>query len=74
MGEGRINEVQPLLTVMRDQGLQVGVGTHIPEVIDYIEERGWDVDFYMACLYNLNASRAMAPSSRERHRGSGRVR
>jgi len=52
--EGRIDEVRPLLQCMRDEGLQVGVGTHIPEVIDYIEERGWDVDFYMACLYNLN--------------------
>ncbi|NLD74577.1 MAG: hypothetical protein GX649_17900 [Chloroflexi bacterium] len=52
--EGRIDDVLPLLQCMRDEGLQVGVGTHIPEVIDYIEERGWDVDFYMACLYNLN--------------------
>lgn len=52
--EGRIDEVLPLLQTMRDSGLQVGVGTHIPEVIDYVEERGWDVDFYMACLYNLN--------------------
>jgi hypothetical protein len=52
--EGRIDTIRPLLACMRDQGLQVGVGTHIPEVIDYIEERGWDVDFYMACLYNLN--------------------
>jgi len=52
--EGRIDEIVPLLKTMREAGLQVGVGTHIPEVIDYIEERGWDVDFYMACLYNLN--------------------
>ncbi len=52
--EGRIDEVRPLLAVMRDEGLQVGLGTHIPEVIDYAEEKGWDLDFYMACLYNLN--------------------
>ncbi len=52
--EGRIDELVPLLRCMRDQGLQVGLGTHIPEVIDYAEEKGWDVDFYMACLYNLN--------------------
>jgi hypothetical protein len=32
----------------------VGLGTHIPEVIAYAEERDWDVDFYMACFYNLS--------------------
>jgi len=52
--EGRIDEVHPLLKTMRDEGLQVGLGTHIPEVIDYVEDKGWDIDFYMACLYNLN--------------------
>ena len=31
----------------------MGLGTHIPEIIEYSEEKGWDVDFYMACLYNL---------------------
>ena len=39
---------------MRDSGVQVGLGTHIPEVIEYAEEKGWDVDFYMACMYNLS--------------------
>ena len=38
---------------MRDCGVLVGLGTHIPEVIEYSEEHGWDVDFYMTCLYNL---------------------
>lgn len=52
--QGRIDEVAPLLKTMRDEGLQVGLGTHIPEVIEYAEEKGWDVDFYMASLYNLN--------------------
>jgi len=32
----------------------VGLGTHIPEVIEYAEEKGWNVDFYMACFYNLS--------------------
>jgi len=51
---GKIDEVEDYLKVMRDQGVQVGLGTHIPEVIEYSEEKGWDVDFYMACVYNLN--------------------
>jgi hypothetical protein len=42
---------------MRDCGVQVGLGTHIPEVVCYAEERGWDIDFYMTCLYNLSRRR-----------------
>jgi hypothetical protein len=51
---GEIDRVEDHLKCMRDSGVQVGLGTHIPEVIEYAEERGWDVDFYMACLYNLS--------------------
>jgi hypothetical protein len=52
--DGRIAEVREYLQCIRDAGVQVGLGTHIPEVIEYAEEHGWDVDFYMACLYNLS--------------------
>jgi hypothetical protein len=51
---GEIDRVEDYLKCMRDCGVQVGLGTHIPEVIEYAEERGWDLDFYMACFYNLN--------------------
>jgi hypothetical protein len=52
--EGTIDRVEDYLKCMRDQGVQVGLGTHIPEVIEYAEEKGWDIDFYMAAFYNLN--------------------
>lgn len=52
--EHRIDEVRDYLMCMRDCGVQVGLGTHIPEVIEYAEEKGWDLDFYMACMYNLS--------------------
>lgn len=52
--EGRIDEVQDYLKCMRDSGVQVGLGSHQPEVFEYVEEKGWDIDFYMTCLYNLN--------------------
>ncbi|MCX7598609.1 MAG: hypothetical protein N2512_07035 [Armatimonadetes bacterium] len=51
--EGRMSEVRELLAVMRDCGVVVGLGTHLPEVIEYAEEQGWDVDFYMASFYAL---------------------
>lgn len=52
--EGRIDDVHDYLKCIRDTGVQVGLGTHTPEVIEYAEEKDWDIDFYMACLYNIN--------------------
>jgi len=52
--QGTVDKVQDYLKHMRDQGVQVGLGTHIPEVIEYAEEKGWDVDFYMAAFYNIS--------------------
>jgi hypothetical protein len=37
---------------VRDLGVMVGVGTHKPEVIDMVEDQGWDIDFYAGCVYN----------------------
>ncbi|MCL4854098.1 MAG: hypothetical protein KJZ78_22290 [Bryobacteraceae bacterium] len=54
---GKIEQARETLKVMRDAGVRVGLGTHIPEVIDYVEDKGWDVDFYMTCLYNLARSK-----------------
>lgn len=38
---------------LRDTGLLVGVCTHLPEVVEYIEEHNWDVDFYQTCFYTV---------------------
>ncbi|MHB0876213.1 MAG: hypothetical protein ACYC5O_09235 [Anaerolineae bacterium] len=52
--QGRQDEVRDTLTAMRDTGVLVGLGTHMPEVVRTVEDAGWDVDFYMACVYNLS--------------------
>ena len=52
--EGRIDDVCDYLKCIRDTGVQVGLGTHIPAVIEYAEEKDWDIDFYMASLYNIS--------------------
>jgi hypothetical protein len=49
---GQMDTVKEWCKKARDLGTLVGVGTHKPEVIAYVEERGWDVDFYAGCLYN----------------------
>ncbi len=48
----KMDEVREFTKRARQTGVLVGVSTHKPEVIEYIEERGWDVDFYMGCVYN----------------------
>jgi len=52
--EGRMDVVHTLLQTIRDTGVRVGLGTHMPEVVDHAEESGWDLDFYMTALYNLS--------------------
>ena len=42
----------------RDLGVMVGVGTHNPKVIEFVEEKGWDVDFYSGCVYQITRTEA----------------
>jgi hypothetical protein len=46
-----------LLKRIRDQGVLVGLSAHNPALIELAEERGWDVDYYMCCLYYLTRPR-----------------
>jgi hypothetical protein len=48
---GEMDDVKDWCKKVRDLGALVGVGTHKPEVIAYVEEQGWDVDFYAGCVY-----------------------
>jgi hypothetical protein len=62
---GKIDLIRDRLKVIRDTGVRVGLGTHIPEVVDYTESKGWDLDFYMTCVYNLSAGEHFRPEARE---------
>jgi len=57
----RLDTIQDYLKRVRDAGMQVGVSTHMPAVVDAIESKGWDLDYYMTCIY-------------ERHRGPAELR
>jgi hypothetical protein len=59
---GRIDVVRDLVKRIKDHGLPAGVGSHIPEVIEYMEEKGWETDFYMCCFYNLARQYKSAPA------------
>jgi len=55
---GTIDTIHDYLKQVRDAGLMVGVSTHMPAVVETIEEKGWDVDFYMTCVYERHRSAA----------------
>src|SRR5438876_748905 len=51
--QNKLTVLTDLLKRIRDQGVLVGLSAHNPAVIDLCEEKGWDVDYYMCCLYYL---------------------
>jgi hypothetical protein len=53
---GRMSEVQEYLKLIRDTGVLVGLSTHLPEVVDFVEDHDWDVDFFMTSFYQLSRS------------------
>jgi len=59
---GKIDQVADYLKTIHDLGLPAGIGTHIPEVVQYAEGKGWETDFYMCCLHNLARGYKSAPA------------
>jgi hypothetical protein len=54
---GKLSVLTDLLKRIRDKGVLVGLSAHNPALIDLAEEKGWDVDYYMCCLYYLSRPR-----------------
>jgi len=55
--QNKLNVLTDLLKRIRDTGALVGLSAHNPAVIELAEEKGWDVDYYMCCLYYLTRPR-----------------
>ena len=53
---GRLDQIHDFLKRVHDAGLLAGVSTHIPEVVDTIESKGWELDYYMTCVYHWHRS------------------
>jgi hypothetical protein len=49
--EGRLEKVREYCKRLRDTGTMVGVSTHMPAVVEAITSQGWDIDFFMCCVY-----------------------
>jgi hypothetical protein len=49
----KLTVLTDLLKRIRDKGVLVGLSAHNPALIELSEEKGWEVDYYMCCLYYL---------------------
>ncbi len=54
---GETGKIRDFLKAVRDSGVMVGLSTHNPAVVDTAESQGWDLDFYMTCLYQQSRTR-----------------
>jgi hypothetical protein len=53
----KLKVLTDLLKRIRDTGALVGLSAHNPALIELAEEKKWDVDYYMCCLYYLTRPR-----------------
>ncbi len=52
--EGKMDQVHDRLKQFRDTGALVGCSLHTPEALAWIEDQGWDLDFYLASFYRAS--------------------
>lgn len=50
---GEQGKIKDFLKAVRDSGVLVGLSTHTPLVVEEVESQGWDVDFFMTCVYRI---------------------
>jgi hypothetical protein len=55
--QNKLTVLTDLLKRARDKGVLVGLSAHNPALIELAEEKGWDVDYFMCCLYYLTRPR-----------------
>lgn len=56
--EKQMEKVNTFLKRVRDTGIQVGLSTHNPKVVEFAEEENWDLDFYMTCFYRVTRTKS----------------
>jgi len=51
---GQAEKVHDFVKKVHDAGVMAGISTHNPANLAYAEEKGWENDFFMACLYQVS--------------------
>ena len=55
--QGKLDVVADFLKRVHDAGLPAGISTHMPAVVDAVESKGWELEYYMTCVYERHRSR-----------------
>jgi hypothetical protein len=55
---GNIEKIGDILKRFKDAGVLAGISTHMPAVVDAVESKGWDFDYYMTCIYERHRTEA----------------
>ncbi|MFB3924203.1 MAG: hypothetical protein ACE145_20975 [Terriglobia bacterium] len=50
---GRLDLIKDFINKVHDLGLPAGISTHNPAVVEAVEEKGWNNDYYMNCFYRI---------------------
>jgi hypothetical protein len=53
---GKLDAIGDFIKAVHDAGMMAGVSTHMPAVVDAVESRGWNHDYYMTCVYERHRS------------------
>ena len=56
--QGKLDVVHDRLKRIRDAGFLVGLSTHMPDVVDAVESKGWDLDYFQTCVYERHRDEA----------------
>lgn len=67
--QGKLDDVQPALDLIREKGMLAGIAAHNHRVIEWAEEH-LDLDYYLCCYYNptpRDTHAAHDPSLAERY-------
>jgi hypothetical protein len=51
--QGKLTVLTDLLKRIRNAGVLVGLSAHNPDLLALANDKGWDVDYFMCCLYYL---------------------
>ena len=60
---GESELVRKRLKLIKDSGVKMGMGSHVPEFVELAEREGWGVDFYVTCAYNARRQKRGETSS-----------
>ncbi len=58
--KGEIEKAHDFAKRVQDLGVLAGISAHNPDAIQFAEDKGWDLDLYMTCVYRVTRNHAEA--------------